>query len=170
MKVLAFGILRVVKRLRGSSRFLSEDVAEHDLDGLVKKTVFRSSVADGVTKNHVEEAGTWLSRNKFRILYDVTWWSLSSWLFLECWQLDISSKNIIISDTSLSLSHTFNNCIYLKQNYSLKYCFASWYSFWPANDWIISAARFCSDWNWAIEFWNWNSINIKRIYFAQLGT
>ena len=93
------------------------------------------------------------------VLYEVSWWSISSWLFLECWQLDISSKNIIISDTLLSLSHTCNNCVYLKQNYILKYCFASWYSFWPANDWIISAARFCSDWNWAIELWTWNIIN-----------
>ena len=168
--IITFGISRVVKSLRGTSRFLAEDVAEHDLDRLVNKPVFWSSDGDGVTKNHVEEAGTWLSRNKFRILYDVTWWSLSSWLFLECWQLDISSKNIIISDTSLSLSHTCNNCIYLKQNYFLKYCFASWYSFWPAHDWIISAACFVSDWNWAIELWTWNSINIKRIYFAQLGT
>ena len=91
-------------------------------------------------------------------------WSVGSLIY------NTSSKIIIISDTSLSLSHTCNNCIYLKQNYSLKYCFASWYSFWPAHDWIISAACFFSDWNWAIELWTWNSINIERIYFAQLGT
>ena len=139
LKVLAFGISRVVKSLWRSSRFLAKDVAGHDLDGLVNKPVFWSD-GDGVSKNHIEEAGNWFSRNKCCILCEVSWWSISSWLFLECWQLDISSKNIIISDTSLSLSHMCNNCIYLKQNYSLKYCFASWYSFWPAHDWIISAA------------------------------
>ena len=31
---------RVVKSLRGTSRFLAEDVAEHDLDRLVNKPVF----------------------------------------------------------------------------------------------------------------------------------
>ena len=81
--IITFGISRVVKSLWRSSRFLAKDVAGHDLDGLVNKPVFWSD-RDGVTKNHVEEAGNWFSCNKCCILYEVTCWSVSSWLFLKC--------------------------------------------------------------------------------------
>ena len=40
LKVLAFGISRVVKSLGRSSRFLAKDEAEHDLYGLVNKPAF----------------------------------------------------------------------------------------------------------------------------------